>query len=159
MLFSNIDKIDLSDYSMISKALSFLRNNDVDMLPLGKTLGSNDSFYCQKLEYMTENIEQTPFEIHQHFLDLHYIVDGTEKIDISLNPVVKVDEVTTENKDIQFVENPDTFNRVTLHKGDFLLIGMNEPHRTNGQVTSQPSFVSKIVLKLATKGVKFHENA
>lgn len=147
MLFVNLNDLDFQDYERLQEAVNFLKQTDLTKTPLGQSHRDGERFYCQTLEYKTEPISNYQFEIHNKRLDLHYIVEGEERIDVS--PDTNFVAVTEYNpdRDIQYVETPKSFNKVILHKGDFVLIGMHEPHRTNGQV-DQPTHVRKIVLKL-----------
>ncbi|KZL40142.1 beta-D-galactosidase [Secundilactobacillus collinoides] len=99
------------------------------------------------MEYTTESIDNFQFEIHNKRLDLHYIVEGEERIDVSPDTSYTGLAEYNSDRDIQYVQEPQNINQVLLHKGDFVLIGMHEPHRTNGFIT-KPSKVRKIVLKL-----------
>lgn len=147
MLFVNLADFDPADYQRLQEAIIFLKNTDLTKTPLGRSHQDGERFYCQTLEYMTEPITDFKFEIHNKRLDLHYLVEGEERIDVS--PDTNYVPITEYNadRDIQYVETPSTFNQVILHKGDLVLIGMHEPHRTNG-VVDKPVHVRKIVLKL-----------
>lgn len=147
MLFANLKAFNQQDYARLGEALNFLEQTDVENLPVGRSYPQNKPFYVQTLEYETEDIEKLDFEIHDQRLDLHYVVAGEERIDVSAgNNFVAVTDYNTE-RDIQYVEQPKAFNQIVLHQGDFILIGMKEPHRTNG-IIEQATHVKKIVLKL-----------
>lgn len=147
MLFVNLNNFDPKDYERVREAVDFLKKTDLTKTPLGRSHQDGERFYCQTLEYETEPITDFKFEIHQKRLDLHYIVEGEERIDVS--PDTNFVPITdyNESRDIQYVKEPTSFNQVILHQGDFVLIGMHEPHRTNGLIT-KPVHVRKIVLKL-----------
>ncbi|HAT55268.1 MAG TPA: beta-D-galactosidase [Lactobacillus sp.] len=147
MLFADVTAFDANDYARLTEAVNFLRHHDLDTMPLGRSHQDGERFYVQCLEYDTEPIENFDFEIHNKRLDLHYICSGEEEIDVS--PDTNFVAITDYNdeRDIQYVKQPKQFNRINLHKGDFILIGMHEPHRTNGLI-KEPTHVRKIVLKL-----------
>lgn len=147
MLYVNLNDFDQNDYQRLQEAVDFLKNTDLTKTPLGRSHQDGERFYCQTLEYETESIDNFEFEIHNKRLDLHYLVEGEERIDVSPDTnFVPISEYNDE-RDIQYVKTPDSFNQVLLHQGDFVLIGMHEPHRTNGFI-NQPTHVRKIVLKL-----------
>lgn len=148
MLFVNLNNFDASDYSRILEAVNFLNTVDLMKTPLGRSHQNGESFYCQTLVYRTEDIDKLDFEIHVKRLDLHYVVMGEEEIDVSPSThFVPITDYNSE-RDIQYVEQPSHYNKLILHAGDFVLIGMHEPHRTNGAVNGKASNVRKIVLKL-----------
>jgi len=147
MLFVNLDDFEPKDYARLQDAITFLKTTDLSKTPLGRSHQDGERFYCQTLEYDTQPITDFQFEIHNKRLDLHYIVEGTERIDVSPNTSFTPIADYNEERDIQYVKEPHHFNQIVLHKGDFLLIGMHEPHRTNGLI-DKPVHVRKIVLKL-----------
>ncbi|TGD18460.1 YhcH/YjgK/YiaL family protein [Levilactobacillus suantsaiihabitans] len=147
MLYVNLASFDAQDYQRLQEAVNFLQQTDLTKTPLGRSHQDGERFYVQTLEYETESIENFDFEIHQHRLDLHYIVSGEERIDVSPDTNFVGLSPYNPDRDLQYVQRPATFNQVLLHQGDFVLIGMHEPHRTNGLI-DQPTHVRKIVLKL-----------
>lgn len=147
MLYVNLASFDAQDYQRLQEAANFLQQTDLTKTPLGRSHQDGERFYVQTLEYETESIENFDFEIHQHRLDLHYIVSGEERIDVSPDTNFVGLSPYNPDRDLQYVQRPATFNQVLLHQGDFVLIGMHEPHRTNGLI-DQPTHVRKIVLKL-----------
>lgn len=147
MLFVNLKAFDSADYQHVLEAVKFLNETDLTRTPLGRSHQDGERFYVQTLEYDTEPIENFEFEIHNKRLDLHYLVEGEERIDVSPESQFVAISDYNDERDIQYVEKPKHFNQVILHQGDFVLIGMHEPHRTNGQVIA-PTHVRKIVLKL-----------
>ncbi|WP_081478362.1 YhcH/YjgK/YiaL family protein [Limosilactobacillus gastricus] len=147
MLYANLNAFDFSDYQRIQEAMAFLKVTDLTKTPLGRSHQDGERFYCQTLEYETNSINEYDFEIHNKRLDLHYIVEGEERIDVSPDTNFRPISEYNDERDIQYVETPSNFNQVLLHQGDFILIGMHEPHRTNGFI-DHPVHVRKIVLKL-----------
>lgn len=147
MLFVNLNDFEPRDYKRVQEAVEFLKTTDLTKTPLGRSHQDGERFYCQTLEYNTEPITDFKFEIHNKRLDLHYIVEGEERIDVSSNTAFVPITNYNQERDIQYVEEPQHFNQVILHQGDFVLIGMHEPHRTNG-IVNKPVHVRKIVLKL-----------
>lgn len=147
MLFSNISSFNLEDYKNIQEAADFLSKFDEKNFVVGRFQRKDKPFFYQCLEYNTESINNFEFEIHKKCLDLHYIVEGEECIDISSDSSYAAISNYDNSRDIQYVQTPKCVQRISLHQGDFVLIGMQEPHRTNGVVDSSVH-VKKIVLKV-----------
>lgn len=150
MLFANLDNFNIKDYERLQEAVDFLKSTDLTQTPLGRSQQEDKTFYFQTLEYETEPITDFQFEIHNKRLDLHYIVEGEERIDISPDTNYQPLNAYNKNRDIQYVKEPHRFNKMLLHQGDFILIGMHESHRTNGLINN-PVHVRKIVLKLGSQ--------
>ncbi len=147
MLLAKLTDFNSADYAKLTKAIDFLHSIDLTQTPLGRSHQKGSSFYVQTLTYDTQPITDFKFEIHQQRLDLHYVVEGTEEIDIASDTHPQLLGDYNDERDLQYVKEPDHYNKIILHAGDFVLIGMHEPHRTNGLV-NQPTHVRKIVLKL-----------
>ena len=144
MLQTRLARYDKRDDEKIEEAISILTTTDWTVMEVGR-YEINDDFNAQVLEYTTQDIEQSDFEIHHHRLDIHYIVEGEEIIEVSTDKPRETQYL--EERDLAWVEKPQSYSRVRMSKGDMLIIGMNEPHRTNGVVAS-PVPVKKIVLKM-----------
>lgn len=147
MLVSNVNEFAKEDYEQIQAAIDYLKNNQLADIKVGRHYPDRKQFYVQCLEYETENIENFDFEIHRNRLDFHYVVSGEERIDVGVRGGVTPISEYNAQRDIQYVAEPTVFNQIVLHSGDFVLIGMDEPHRTNGEV-DHTSSVKKLVLKL-----------
>ncbi|MCI1218534.1 YhcH/YjgK/YiaL family protein [Bifidobacterium crudilactis] len=145
MLWANVSTVDEKDYAKLLEAVRILRGTDWSGKP-DKHIDVNESFFAQLLEYNTQPIEDVDFEIHHHRLDIHFIVSGQETIQVS--QARPAEKTYLAERDLAFVEPPATFSSVVMHQGDVLIIGMDEPHRTNGLVNGEVSAVRKVVLKM-----------
>lgn len=132
---------------MIRKVLKLLQERDFLQAKDGRIQVDEDT-YLQVLSYQTQDIADLPFERHHDRLDIHYIVKGSEYIYLSSLTDVKPVTPYNSERDIEFLEEPEHINKVKLRKGDFLIIGMDEPHKTNGWVDGTPEFVKKVVVKV-----------
>lgn len=144
MLLTNVQHFDRRDYQTIEEAVNFLKSTDFSVMALGRH-EINDQFYIQVLTYDTAPITEYEFEIHRHRFDIHYLVSGQELIQVSPNPSTATHY--NPERDLETVKTPATYSSLVLNQGDMLMIGMNEPHRTNGLV-EQTVPVKKVVLKM-----------
>lgn len=146
MLWFNTDHMDADDYKRVGRALEILGGTDWANEPLGRK-EIDEHCRAQILGYETEPIEGFEFEVHHHRLDIHYVVSGEEVIEVSMEKPRETEYLV--ERDLAHVELPRTYSRIVMHAGDVLVIGMDEPHRTNGVVGDQPCEVKKIVLKMS----------
>ena len=105
-----------------------------------------------KLKAITEHYQTHPFnprkfETHKKYIDIQYIVSGSEKIYLddpkTMTEVVSFDET----QDIAFFEGSG--HAVTLNAGDFMIIWPHEAHAPGSDPTRSAVPVSKIVMKVA----------
>ncbi|EHI73724.1 beta-galactosidase subunit beta [Streptococcus criceti] len=147
MLYSNIKSFNLADYQVVGKVLQLLQERNFLQVEDGR-IQVDEDIYLQVLSYQTQDVSNLPFERHHKRLDVHYVVEGSEYI--YLSSLTEIEPATPYDirRDIEFLEEPEHINKVKLKKGDFLIIGMDEPHKTNGWVDETPEFVKKVVVKV-----------
>jgi YhcH/YjgK/YiaL family protein len=98
------------------------------------------------LEYKTADHNLSEFESHRKYIDIHYILEGTEEIGIT-----QIGDVTP-NMDFDVDSDYQLFDgqvqeRITLSKGEFLILFPHETHVTAGTVDAPGKIVKKIVFK------------
>ena len=94
------DKIcNIENYLGLSKnidnALLFIKNNYIKSIPKGKTVIDNENVFVNHFEYNTvEESEDTLFENHIDYIDLHVVISGEEFMAVTsterLNEVKKI---------------------------------------------------------------------
>jgi YhcH/YjgK/YiaL family protein len=65
------------------KAFAFLKDNDLKKLELKRYDLDGDNLYVTISEYTTKNLEETKYEVHKKYIDIQYIVTGSELIGIA----------------------------------------------------------------------------
>ena len=98
------------------------------------------------LTYDSKEFDLTTFENHQANIDIHYIIEGEEKIGITdLSKVTPNMEYNIENDYQQFDGKID--QTIILEKGDFLILFENETHVTAG-IVNDVKTIKKLVFKV-----------
>ena len=67
--------------------------------------------YASVSEYTTKEYEDAKFEGHRKYIDIQYIVSGTESIEMADISKVTANTDYNENKDIEFYGNCDKTNK------------------------------------------------
>jgi YhcH/YjgK/YiaL family protein len=99
--------------------------------------------YATRFTYETLPAEETYFEAHRQYLDIHLMLSGSEKVEIG-HP----SELTCfEHRDDFYAYRGEGFARLTLKPGEFLVVFPGEAHRIKMQVDA-PETVSKAVFKV-----------
>ncbi|MCI1634978.1 YhcH/YjgK/YiaL family protein [Bifidobacterium sp.] len=145
MLWTNVHHVDVDDYARLQQAIELLKHTDWSV-PASRHIDLDEHCFAQLLEYKTQAIENIAFEVHHHRLDIHYIVEGEETIQVSMDHPKETEYL--EERDLAHVEPPESCSSIVMRAGDALIIGMDEPHRTNGLVRGTASNVRKVVLKM-----------
>jgi YhcH/YjgK/YiaL family protein len=85
-------------------AFTFLKDNDLTKLELKRYDLDGDNLFVTISEYNTKNPEDAKFEVHRKYIDIQYVVKGSEMIGIA--PLSAQDSVLQpydETKDIEFL--------------------------------------------------------
>lgn len=86
-------------------AFDFLKKNDLSELELKRYDIEDDKLFATVSEYMTRNEKDARFEAHRKYIDIQYVVKGSELIGVA--PLALVDSVVQEydkTKDIEFLK-------------------------------------------------------
>ena len=61
-----------------NKAFAFLRDNDLEKLELKRYDLDGNNLYVTISEYNTKNPEDAKFEAHKKYIDIQYVISGSE---------------------------------------------------------------------------------
>jgi YhcH/YjgK/YiaL family protein len=129
----------------ISKGLEYLKNTDLEKLENGKYEIDGSDVYASVMSYQTKKFEDGKYEAHNKYIDIQYIVSGTEKLYYAPLKDAKVTTAYNEEKDIYFLQaNGD---HVTAVAGSFIIFYPTEAHMPCIAVGDQ-SQVKKVVVKV-----------
>ena len=101
--------------------------------------------YATRFTYETVLEEESFFEAHKKYLDLHIMTEGSEGVEIA--PPAELTEFDrVEANDFYAYRGPASY-RLSLSPGDFLVVFPNDAHRIKMSL-EQPETVTKVVFKV-----------
>lgn len=100
--------------------------------------------YCTKFTYETVPDEDSFFEAHRLYLDIHMMLSGAERVEIAPPELLKPLRQEPEN---DFYAYTGTGRSLVLAQGEFLVVFPNDAHRIKMRVDG-PETVSKAVFKV-----------
>ena len=104
-----------------------------------------DRVYCTRFTYETIPLEEGFFEAHRRYLDMHIMLSGSERVDVS-----RPDELTLtdaqEQNDFYAYRGQGSY-KLTLSPGDFLVVFPGDAHKIK-MFTDTPRTVTKAVFKV-----------
>ncbi len=109
----------------------------VDILP--------GQVWCTKFTYETIPDQESFFEAHEKFLDIHMMLQGSERVDISDPRDLTLTEAKPEN-DFWAYQGRGRHSLI-LAPGDFLVVWPQDAHKIKMHV-SGPETVTKAVFKI-----------
>lgn len=118
--------------------LEFLESVGTEMQKL-----EEDLLYVTRFDYETLPLEETFFEAHKRYLDVHLLLRGEERVDISHPDTLAL----FEHKDDFYAYRGEAEQTLILTPGSFLVVFPGDAHRIKIQAQG-PSNVSKVVFKL-----------
>ena len=131
------------------KAFSFLKENDLASLKLGKIQIDGENVYATVTEGPTKDFDKTIWESHRNYNDIHYVIKGKEKIGVAPVSLATVTKEYDSTKDLAnytakgkyYITNP----------GTFFIIFPEDAHRPGIKVEGY-NVEKKIVIKIR-KGI------
>lgn len=104
-----------------------------------------DLVYCTRFTYETIPQEESFFEAHRRYLDIHIMVEGEERVDMNRPEDLKLTDAQ-EGNDF-YAYQGESWHSTMLKPGEFLVVFPGDAHRIKVQVDG-PKTVSKAVFKV-----------
>jgi len=132
--------------SPLFSALSFAVEFDPSK-PDGRYEIEPEKIYALVSSYETSPASQNRFEIHRKYADVQVVIEGEEKVEVSLSSELKSVSEYNDAKDAVFLESPMDSASLAMRRGHFAVIYPNEVHRPNCDLHGK-LHVRKIVVKV-----------
>lgn len=130
------------------ESFSFLEKAVKENLPVGRYDIDGDRVFAFIQEYTTKKEEESSFEAHKNYIDIQYIVSGTEVMyvaDVSdVEPKCEYDP----EKDIMFFHDSKNADKLILNAGEYGLFFPWDAHKPGLCNDGVPGEVKKIVVKV-----------
>lgn len=104
-----------------------------------------DLVYCTRFTYETIPQEESFFEAHRRYLDIHIMVEGEERVDMNRPEDLNLTDAQ-EGNDF-YAYQGESWHSTVLKPGEFLVVFPEDAHRIKVQVDG-PKTVSKAVFKV-----------
>ncbi len=148
MLFAS--KNDLEKAFSITEELAqvseFLKNFTEDDFKAGESVKISDKIKVNMIAYTTKTREEGFWEAHKKMIDVHYIVSGSELVDLNFADTLEKGPYQEEKEMYElFGEPTDTIRLDTTN--NFLLLFPDEAHRTGVKIDT-PVDLKKLVFKI-----------
>ena len=147
MVFSNIHYLkDLSWLeSQVRKCFDYAQTHDLLSYEQGSHPIEGDDLFVNIVEYTTTNAADRFWEAHRQYLDLHFMLRGSEQIDVNFIDNMEQKEFVEKDDFLPLEGDPNC--SVVLNAGDFLLCYPTDAHRTAVQA-GQPATIKKAIFKI-----------
>lgn len=127
-------------------ASDFIKTFNPENFVKGKFEISGEQCFGIGLAYDTKQSNECLWEAHQKYIDIHFIIEGVERIHINDIAAMKVTKEHDNEGDYALFDG-SARDEVVLSKGQFLLLFPNEVHKTS-IIENEVSAVTKLVIKV-----------
>ncbi len=153
MIFDNMKncKLYYGVHKNFNKAFDFIKKATAENLSAGKYEIDGNDVYASVQDYTTKGTKDGIFEGHEKYIDIQYIISGTEEIDVMDISKATVRTAYDGEIDAAFYESNDDAVKSVLTAGEYGIFMPYDIHRP-GMVYKSPSDVKKIVVKVKVEG-------
>ena len=131
-------------HPMLDRALELLTPEFLNSVPTEKTEISGEELFVTRFELETVPFEQTFYESHRQYLDIHVVTKGMERVDIA-HP----DSLTMHQQQGDFYGyTGDAEQSVILKPGNFLVVFPGDAHRLKIAVNAPGEAFTRVVFKI-----------
>lgn len=130
----------------ITEVLSYMETIDLQELPVGKYVVDDDVYYMVQ-EYETKSIDQCRIESHKKYVDIQWIINGAERIDVSDIYALALEEEYDDVKDVMFWKETSQLSQMVLRDGSYAIFYPQNAHRPSIAI-NKSAMVKKVVIKI-----------
>lgn len=134
----------------IKLALEYLEKNDLKVFDNGRYDILGDDVYVNVQDYTSKPETQGKWEAHKKYIDIQFMIKGTERIGVGEIDNYQTTEAYDESKDLEFlaVAN-DNYQFINMNENDFIILYPQDVHMPQIAMIT-PSYVKKAVVKIST---------
>jgi YhcH/YjgK/YiaL family protein len=129
----------------IKTAFHFLAETDFSLLAPGRYDIDGSNIYALVQEYETIVKEQGKWECHKNYIDIQYVLSGTEQIGYANLEGMKIQTEYNPEQDIAFLSGNGDY--LTVGKDAYCIFFPNDAHQPKIAV-DKPENVRKVVIKI-----------
>lgn len=133
----------------IKLALEYLEKNDLKVFDNGRYDILGDDVYVNVQDYTSKPETQGRWEAHKKYIDIQFMIKGTERIGVGEIDNYQTTEAYDESKDLEFlaVAN-DNYQFINMNENDFIILYPQDVHMPQIAMNT-PSYVKKAVVKIS----------
>ena len=137
-----------SVHKNMEKAFAFIEKAVQEKLPVGKYEIEGKDLYASVQEYETKEEALAKYEGHRKYIDIQYIDEGSE--DVEIVDIASTQAITeyNEEKDVLFFTPKSKTWKGVLSAGEYGIFYPNDIHRPAMRVDGVAKKVRKILIKI-----------
>ena len=144
-LSGNENKYDIHE-KKFQIAFDFIKREGLADLP-ECTIDLGEGVKASIQHYITSPKTDIPFETHEHFIDLQYMIEGEEMVGCCAREGLAESVKYDAERDITFYFDPELYGMIYLRKNEFVLLMPEDAHKPRC-IAKEAVSVKKIVVKI-----------
>lgn len=150
MIYDNIhNRSSYKENLLLSRILDTMAEQIAQPMPGTAIAIDGGDAFINPVSFVTKPEADCLYEAHKRYADIHFILEGEEKIVVQRPELLCVHTPYDTSKDIGFFEGSGGV-AVVLQPGDFLVCFPQDAHKV-AICTDQPAAVKKLVGKLIVR--------
>ena len=148
MIYGNLNNKDMLKClpEAILKVFDYASKNDLQAFELGKHEIDGEKVFVNIVQYDTTTVESRFWEAHKKYLDIHFMLQGKERINLNFKDNLSFKKYVEEDDFLEF--EGDENSTVVLEKDDFLICYPEDIHMTCLKADEKESNVKKAIYKV-----------
>lgn len=133
----------------IKLALKYLEENNLKDFDNGRYDILGNDIYINVQDYNSKLETQGKWEAHRKYIDIQFIIKGSEKIGVGTIENFQALEAYDETKDLEFLKNTNNnYQFLNMNENDFTILYPQDVHMPQIAINT-PSYVKKAVVKIS----------
>jgi YhcH/YjgK/YiaL family protein len=137
----------LAEFNEIHTAFEFLEGASVEDKAPGRYPIDGDRIYATVVQDRTRAVDTAQFEAHRKYIDLHYLIRGTELIGSADASSLREVKPYVSESEASLYERPKEYKRLMLKPGDFTVFFPGQAHMP-GCYVDKSEEIKKVVVKI-----------
>ena len=128
------------------EAIQFIKNLNYADYEKGKHVVNEDFFFLIQ-EYVAKEADQARYETHNNYVDIQYIVEGEEGMEVAPKNTMEVSVPYNPEKDVEFYVSKEGNCKMVITAGGYAVFYPQDAHKPCIRV-KEPVTIKKIVGKV-----------
>ena len=147
MIFDNMKLIDnYKSFPVIYRALQELSKFNLENMPTSTVVYEEGNLFANPVSLTSKPESECIFEAHEKYLDIHYILDGTEGIATAYPTDLNIKKPYDINNDVAFYTG-EANGIYYLTPGNFMICWPTDAHKV-AIMKDSPTAIKKIVFNI-----------
>jgi len=130
------------------KAFDFIKKAEEENLPAGRYDFGGEDIYGIVQEYDSKNPLDYKFEGHRKYIDIQYIISGTEVIEaLNIDKATSVEDYI-EARDVEFFESGENTIKSVVETGEFGIFWPRDIHKPGLRYKGESTPIRKVLVKI-----------